>query len=77
MAGDARNRKSFGMAGIVVAVVLVCLVVGALAWFGGWGFSSSFVRSPNPAPPAPITNPPAKMPVAPPPPLPAAPGPAR
>jgi uncharacterized iron-regulated membrane protein len=62
MANGDQNRKSFGAGGIIAAIVLFCIVIAAVVWFGGWGFSNSAVTSPNPAPPAAGTNPPAQMP---------------
>jgi hypothetical protein len=65
MATSDRNPDRDGanpnlIAGLVIGI---CLVIGVIVWAGGWGFSNSDVRSPNPAPQAQATHPPAQMPV--------------
>ncbi|HZD88778.1 MAG TPA: hypothetical protein VE224_01655 [Pseudolabrys sp.] len=42
-----RRAAPWILVGILVAI---CAAVGVIAWAGGWGFSSSRVASPNPAP---------------------------
>jgi hypothetical protein len=57
--GESKSNPNL-IAGLVVGI---CLVIGVIVWAGGWGFSNSDVASPNPAPQAQATHPPAQMPV--------------